>query len=246
LQFEIADTGIGMTAEQLDRVFEPFTQADASMTRMYGGTGLGLSISRRLAEMLGGTIGAASIPGQGSTFTLTLPTGSLAGVPMVETFPQAFAGAGRLDDLARNAPDPEALCGLRILVAEDDVVNQTLIRQMLCKAGADVAHVENGELAVNAALNAVARGEPFDAILMDMQMPVLDGYDAVGCLRRLEYELPVIAVTAHAMNDDRAECLAAGCDEFVTKPVNRRVLIAAILHVVHARSQVKASGKTAG
>jgi Amt family ammonium transporter len=232
LQFEILDTGIGITAAELARVFEPFTQADVSTTRLFGGTGLGLSICRRLADILGGTLTATSTPGQGSRFVLTIPTGSLAGVPLLAPVAEAVATVDPPSTNSPRSPDPAVLSGRRILLAEDGPDNQFLISHFLRRAGADVTVVENGQLAVDVVLQSESDGNAFDVVLMDVQMPVLDGHSATRQLRRRGFSRPIVAVTAHAMNDDRETSLAAGCDEFVTKPVTYRSLVAAVWRVL--------------
>ncbi|HTN00852.1 MAG TPA: ATP-binding protein, partial [Planctomycetaceae bacterium] len=227
LEFEIADTGIGMTEEQQSRLFEPFTQADSSMSRRYGGTGLGLAISRRLARLLGGDVWiASSTPGAGSTFVLRLDAGPLSEIPADpdQVCPISNAPAA---SRATTQGSP-ALAGRRILLAEDVPANQRLVEYMVKKAGAVIECVDNGQQAVERILLAEAANEPFDVVLMDMQMPVMDGYAATILLRERGFQLPVIALTAHTMNGDREKCLAAGCTEFTTKPIDRKGLIAVI------------------
>ncbi len=224
LQFDVIDTGIGLDPQQLARLFQPFTQADSSTTRRFGGTGLGLAISRRLAQLLGGDVVAESVPGAGSTFRVTLPTGPLHGVRLVSHPSEAAPGHHEAAESA--GPTPHLHC--RILLAEDGPDNQRLIMFVLKRAGADVELAENGRLAMDMALAARDAGRPFDVILMDMQMPVLDGYTAAGCLRRAGYTGPIIALTAHAMAADREKCLAAGCDDYTTKPIDRRKLLETI------------------
>jgi PAS domain S-box-containing protein len=237
LVFEVADTGIGLTADQIARLFSPFTQADSSMARRYGGTGLGLTISKRLAALLGGDITVASAPGRGSTFTVTIDPGGIDAAEMIDSrdglgsssaapaeSSQAGArkaGAGGTHDASRS--DAIDLTGVKILFAEDGPDNQRLIAHHLRKAGAAVEIVENGADAVERALKGA-----FDVVLMDMQMPVLDGYGAVHLLRRRGYTGPVVALTAHAMAGDRDKCVAAGCDDYVTKPIDRAALLGAI------------------
>jgi signal transduction histidine kinase/DNA-binding response OmpR family regulator len=225
LDIDVIDTGIGMTPEQAARLFQPFTQADGSTTRQFGGTGLGLVISKRLAGMLGGDVTLVQTqPGVGTCFRATVATGPLGNlgpgdgsVPVALPAGKVIANAGGGRELL-----PE---GCRVLLAEDRPDNQHLIRGMLTKAGAEVAVVENGALAVSAALAACEAGRPFDVILMDMQMPVMDGYTATAALRSKGYTGPIIALTAHAMVSERDKSLRAGCDDHTTKPVNRDHLL---------------------
>jgi signal transduction histidine kinase/ActR/RegA family two-component response regulator len=219
VEFRVSDTGIGMTAEQVARVFDPFMQADASTTRRYGGAGLGLAISKRLASMLGGDLTGESELGRGSTFRLCLPiSDGLAppesAIPDRKTSPPAGLTASA-----------KPLAGLALLLAEDGPDNQRLISYLLRRAGAEVTIVENGELAIGAVENATARGRTYDLILMDMQMPVLDGYAAVRELRQRGCKLPIVALTAHAMAGDQQKCLDAGCDDYAVKPIDRAALI---------------------
>jgi PAS domain S-box-containing protein len=232
LRFEVRDTGIGMTPEQVASLFRPFTQADASTTRRFGGSGLGLAISKRLANMLGGDIAAQSELGVGSTFTATIATGALAGVSMQED-PELPAASCALS--ARPVAKT-AQVQARVLLAEDGPDNQRLIATVLRKAGMQVSVAENGARALELALAAVAEHAPFDLVLMDMQMPVMDGYEATKKLRQAGYEGPVVALTAHAMGNDRQKCLAAGCDDYATKPIRRHELLALIERCIAARS----------
>ena len=250
LRFDVIDTGVGLDTKDLDRIFQSFSQADYSLTRRVGGTGLGLSISRSLVKLLGGTISVESEPGVGSTFTFTIETGPLADVAMVDpprNTETALALSASPDDtstadLPAPAPattsDPEAgeepprappppgqrLEG-RILLAEDGPDNQRLISFFLRKAGAVIEVVENGQLALDAALVASEDGEPYDLILMDMQMPVMDGYQATRQLREKGYARPIVALTAHTMPGDRDKCLRAGCDDYTGKPVKKPELV---------------------
>ena len=230
LSFSVVDSGIGMTSEQLSRLFVAFKQADASTTRKFGGTGLGLRISKRLSELLGGDISVTSRPGSGSTFTLSLRTGQLDGVGLVE---QA-AGATVVREVKPAAPQSKQmpLEGVRVLLAEDGKDNQRLISFHLQNAGATVTIVDNGELAVKALSadgtpdGALAARPQVDLILMDMQMPVLDGYEAARRLRGKGCTIPIVALTARAMAGDADECLEAGCDAYAAKPIDRVALIA--------------------
>jgi CheY-like chemotaxis protein len=231
LQFDIVDTGIGMTPEQRERLFRPFSQADTSMARKFGGTGLGLTISKRLAEVLGGDVSIVeSTPGVGTRFRLTIDPGPLEGVRMIDPGQDLKAAQQvALPALPTAKPaSPTPLKDRRILLAEDGPDNQVLIAYVLRKAGADVTIVENGKLAAEAALRAVEAGAPFDVVLMDMQMPVLDGYEATALLRAEGYRGTIIALTAHAMAGDREKCLQFGCDDYATKPIDRAKLISTI------------------
>ena len=224
----MADTGIGMTREQVGRLFRPFSQADTSTTRRFGGTGLGLVISQRLTRLLGGDIAVESTPGVGSSFTVTIDAGPLAGVRMIRDGSEAALG-----DPAGTAMGADQLM-LRgaILLSEDGPDNQRLISTYLRKAGAVVTVVENGRIAVERALLGA-----FDLIFMDMQMPVLDGYAATALLRQRGYQGPIVALTAHAMSGDRDRCLAVGCDEWLTKPIKWQRLIEVAARYLHQGPQ---------
>jgi len=222
MAFDVKDTGVGMTPEQIGRLFQPFAQADSSTTRQYGGTGLGLAISKRLAEALGGDIHVVSRPGEGSTFTFTLETELPASVRMLNDLSEVAARATHQPQSA--SPVAWKLCG-RVLLAEDGPDNQQLISMILSQAGVEVDLASNGRVAVEKALAAVSAGAPYDAIIMDMQMPEMDGYDATGQLRQAGYDKPIVALTAHAMAGDRQKCIAAGCDDYATKPVDRMGLL---------------------
>ena len=227
LQFDVIDTGVGMTTEQASKLFQPFTQADSSTTRKFGGTGLGLTISKRLSEMLGGNITISTEPGKGSTFSLTVETGPLEGVSMLENVTEAVA-EGRKKAKTSAASSVKLAC--RILLAEDGPDNQRLIAFLLTKAGAQVTVAENGQIAYHKALAAQDQENPFDVILMDMQMPVMDGYTAAGKLRDAGYSAPIIALTANAMAGDEEKCREAGCDGYATKPIERAKLLDTIAH----------------
>ncbi len=227
LQFDVIDTGSGMDEEQKARLFQPFVQADASTTRKYGGTGLGLSISKRFAELLGGDIVVvATGVDVGTTFRATVAAGSLDGVKMLDDPMAATVVTEAANPVGQVSPF--ALQGSRILLAEDNVTNQALIVGILKKSGAEITAVKDGKLAVDAVLSAISEGSPFDVVLMDMQMPVMDGYEATALLRKEAYAGPIIAITANAMAQDREKCIEAGCDDFATKPINRIGLIETI------------------
>jgi signal transduction histidine kinase/ActR/RegA family two-component response regulator len=212
IRFEVIDTGIGIDPQILERMFEPFMQADVSTTRRYGGNGLGLAIAKELVERMGGTIGAESEPGRGSTFwfELALPQGAASVVSLL-----------RERDKHVSARHPAATGGL-VLVVEDSPVNRVVAGRVLERCGF-TAHVVNDG---REALQALA-ARSYDAVLMDCQMPEMDGYEATKELRRRESGIrhtPVIAMTAHAMTGDRERCLASGMDDYLTKPVRSQML----------------------
>ena len=239
LRIAIVDTGIGIEAEHVGRLFEAFTQADTSTTRRFGGTGLGLQISARLATALNATITATSAPGAGSVFTLSMPISREAAANVRTPGEDELSGSERLagrgaaaEPAAQSIEQPAApLLGLRILLAEDGPDNQRLICHHLRRGGAEVTVVGNGKLA----LEALTQGEngdpaamvpvPFDVVLMDMQMPVMDGYAAARAIKSAGCTVPVIALTAHAMSGEREKCMAAGCDDYTTKPIHKEELI---------------------
>jgi PAS domain S-box-containing protein len=235
LQIDVIDTGIGMRGEQLARIFQPFAQADSSTTRRFGGTGLGLSISKRLADVLGGTISVQSEPGRGSRFTLTVATGPLDNISHVADLQNPTPDAVAV-------PEPRALPANRrckVLLAEDGPDNQRLIAYVVRKYRADVTIADNGQMAVDLVLAAEDAGDPFHVVLMDMQMPVLDGYGATQKLRESGFAGTIVALTAHAMGGDREKCLAAGCNDYSMKPIDR-----ASLYRVIARCAVPISVPT--
>ncbi len=230
LAFEVIDTGIGIASNQIDGLFKPFVQVDSSTTRRFGGTGLGLAISGRLVAMLGGEITVQSEPGKGSRFAFTIRTGPLDGVEMISSSHEALP--------ARNAARVEQRSGTargRVLLVEDGPDNQRLIAFMLKKAGAHVEVADNGRIGVDKAMAAMEAGRPFDLVLMDMQMAVLDGYAATRELRERGYTRPIVALTAHAMERDRQKCLQIGCDDFLTKPIDRDRLLSLVAS--HLRSE---------
>jgi PAS domain S-box-containing protein len=239
LQFDVIDTGIGMTPEQASRVFQPFSQADDSMTRRFGGTGLGLSISKRLAQMLGGDVILVETgPGRGTRFRATVSTGPLDGVRMIAGGANEEALALRREAKAASPPAGNAgvLEGLRILLVEDGEDNQRLIAHLLRKAGATVELAENGRIGLDKTLEASQKGERFHLILTDMQMPEMDGHEMTRRLRSAGWRGPIIALTAHAMSQDRQKCLDAGCDDYAAKPIDRNALMETIRRQVDRTS----------
>jgi PAS domain S-box-containing protein len=226
LSIRVRDTGVGMTPEQLSRLFRAFEQADTTMTRRFGGTGLGLRIAKRLAELMGGSLTVTSAEGVGSTFTFTIPAGAMQLI--------------RFDaDAEHHAPVASApaaapavsLAGVRILLMEDGPDNQRLISFHLRKAGAIVTIADNGRIGVEmlssdgTIMGSLKKKADFDIVLSDMQMPELDGYSAAQWLRSRGFDLPIIALTAHAMSGDAQKCIEAGCDAYATKPVDRTQLL---------------------
>ncbi|MFI4898115.1 MAG: ATP-binding protein [Phycisphaerales bacterium JB059] len=210
LRFTIRDTGIGMAPEVLERVFAPFTQADVTTTRRYGGTGLGLHISRRLCDLLGGQIEVRSTPGEGSEFRLAIPV-VRASTP---------TEARRLPDRSAQT-DQRPLEGVRVLLVEDGPDNRVLLERFLRVAGADVEAVEDGR----GAIERIGAGGAYDIVLMDMQMPNVDGYEATRRVREMGFRGPIVALTALALHGDREACLSAGCDDYATEPIGRGKLI---------------------
>ncbi|MHC4716449.1 MAG: response regulator, partial [Planctomycetota bacterium] len=218
VRLQVADTGVGIAPDQLSRLDEAFFQVDGSGSWRHDGTGLGLTIAHRLVEMHGGELSVHSALGEGSVFAFVLPTGPLAGVPMLPGASQGPADAPA--HAADDAVGPLPLAGLRVLLAEDGQDNRRLISALLRAAGAHVQSAENGRAAVQ-----MASEHPFDVILMDIQMPEMDGCEAARLLRRQGRMLPIIALTAYAMAGDRDTCLAAGCSDYLTKPIDRKVLV---------------------
>jgi signal transduction histidine kinase/AmiR/NasT family two-component response regulator len=210
VRISVVDTGIGIAADKLSRLFERFTQADASITRRYGGTGLGLAISKQLVELMGGTIEAASSPGDGSTFSFELPL---------------IAAATQSSSVSAQSPEARSFSvGRRVLVVEDNPINQRVAEHMLARLGHSVQLAHNGR----EALARLAK-EHYDLVLMDCQMPEMDGLEATAHIRDqvsavLDHAIPIVAMTANAFAEDRERCLAVGMTDFLAKPVTRTAL----------------------
>jgi PAS domain S-box-containing protein len=228
---EVKDTGIGIRQESLALLFEPFTQAERSTNWKYGGTGLGLAISRQIVTALGGELTVHSVPGEGSTFTVTIPTGDLSGVNLLQSPGEIICEneAG-----TRWTPGAGALRGVKILLAEDSIDIQKLLRTVLGNVGAEVEVVENGRLAMERAESGI-----FDVVLMDMNMPEMDGYEATTRLRDRGYRRPILALTANAMSGDCEHCLAAGCDAHLAKPIDRKQLIETVAQFLPSSATVQ-------
>lgn len=221
LYFQVTDTGVGIDAASLKKIFQPFSQADSSTTRLYGGTGLGLALSRRLARALGGDVFLAkSQPGEGSTFLVEIEVG----LPVTDriTADDTPKSDGEIQPPANDLP----LKGKRILLVEDAEDNQMLIKQFLSRTGALIDFACNGEEGVQKALAC-----EYEVILMDIQMPLIDGYQATRRLRNAGYSRPIIALTAHALVEEREKCLKTGCNGHLTKPISRQQLIESLVQL---------------
>jgi len=208
LRIAVEDTGCGIPVEHLPELFSAFHQVDSSTQRERGGSGLGLALCQRLAQQMGGRIHATSQPGVGSCFTLELPLRERRDPS--RTSPVSSA----------KGPAASQVRDMRLLLAEDSVHNQRLIARVLQQAGARLDVVANGQLAVDQALGALREGRPYDVVLMDVDMPVLDGLTATRTLRDAGYTSPILALTAHRLSDERERCLAEGCDDVATKPID--------------------------
>ena len=220
LVIDVIDTGIGIPTDKQEQVFDPFVQADTSVTRKYGGTGLGLAISRKLARMLGGDLTVNSHLGKGSNFQLRVAVGDLRNVMLTPANAVGDIVPSRQAKAVSNGDVPR-LHGLRVLVVDDGLANRKLISLVLTRAGAEMAQAENGQVAYD----LIQSGRTFDVVLLDMQMPVMDGYTAAAKLRADGVTTPIIALTAHAMKGDRDKCLQAGCSDFLSKPINTDELL---------------------
>jgi signal transduction histidine kinase/CheY-like chemotaxis protein len=216
LVVEVADSGVGIPPEKLEAIFDEFTQADGSISRRFGGTGLGLAITKKLVTMMGGEITVTSTPGQGSTFRVTVPCRPVSLLRRPEP--------GRGEGASRGSAEPETPRAT-VLIAEDNPVNQKIVAAILRRHGYRVETANHGA----EALEILSR-VPIDLALMDVQMPVIDGLEATRRIRSDPRwkDLPVIALTAHAMAGDRDRCLAAGMNDYITKPVNRSQLVAVV------------------
>jgi len=209
LRVRVSDTGIGIPPDQLALVFEPFTQVDGSASRIHGGVGLGLSICKKIVEGMGGSIRVHSELGRGTRFEIGLPVAPVDEAPSERS----------------EGPKESSLSGLSVLLADDCADNRRLVARFLSSAGADVSMVADGREVIDAVLTST-RG--FDVIVMDMQMPRLNGYEATRTLRDSGCQTPILALTAHALAEHRDECLQAGCSDYLSKPVSSREVIEAV------------------
>ena len=219
IYFNVIDSGIGLTAEQIDKIFDAFTQADSSTTRKYGGTGLGLSLSKQFAEKMGGTITVESLQGIGSQFCVSISTGKIDPQQLIVGEPEL----PEKTDFIKYQYDFSHIVKGSILIVEDNEDNQQLLSILLADIGADITFAENGQQAVDKTFN-----NSYDLIFMDLQMPVMGGLEATRILRASNYKKPIVALTANAMKSDYDTCIAAGCDGFLTKPISKEKLFQVI------------------
>jgi len=229
LQIAVTDTGLGMEALAIERLFEPFQQADSSTTRRFGGTGLGLGISRHLARVMGGELTAESQIGSGSTFTLEVPV-----TPAIdsEVKPLRDVDHSRFEG--------------RVLIVEDNPVNRRVLRKLLERRGLDVETAVDGSEGLQRAQQSVGTSKPFQLVFMDMHMPVLDGYTTTRMLKDTEFQAPIVALTASAMADDRRRCLDAGCDDYLPKPVDKSALTQLLSRYLDPGSPSRSGGEAPG
>lgn len=220
LCYHVTDTGTGIPANQLQQIFQPFGQADSSQTRKQSGIGLGLTMTQRIAKMLDGDVNVESTYRKGSKFTFNIATGDLSDVPMVTSLDR--------DTVRRSTPieySVNSKISGRILLVEDRPDNQHLIRFILNKAGAEVTIAHNGKEGTELALIELQAKNPFDLILMDIQMPIMDGYEATYVLRKAGYKGQIIALTTHVRSEEIDKCMASGCDAYLPKPIDRKTFI---------------------
>jgi PAS domain S-box-containing protein len=234
LAIDVIDTGVGIPEDKIGKLFQAFVQADTSVTRKFGGTGLGLVLSRNFARALGGDITVTSEAGKGSTFTAIIDTGSLAGVRMLDPAEAVHIA----EEVAADAHARWEFPARRILVVDDGPENRELVSLVLTEAGLTVEEAENGQIAVDMAARTA-----YDAILMDMSMPVMDGYTATKLLRSRGVKLPIIALTAHAMKGFEQEIMAAGCTGYVTKPIDIDILLGTLAEKLGVGRRVKAAAQ---
>lgn len=231
IQFTVIDTGVGMTKAQQDELFDRYGQFHGDPNDRYGGTGLGLYISQRLANLMGGEIEVESTVGKGSMFRTTLPVVIPQGLRFLQDARAAMVGRPDFDSKPNT---DKQLPGISVLLAEDGVDNRRLLQHILTKAGATLEMVENGKEAVDLALQADRDGRPYDVVMMDLQMPVMDGLQATRLLRKEHYRGPIIAITAHSAESDARYCLDAGFDAHVCKPIDKAKLLRTVSKIMKA------------
>ncbi|MCH7988848.1 MAG: response regulator [Planctomycetes bacterium] len=233
LQIEIIDTGIPLESSDSSGPLQEALPSESPQTNSILEMGLKLAIARRLVNLLGGWLFVGHKANQGNTIRLTIPIGCVEGIPLIDSSSIPVNASEDETGICGPPITPESLLDCRVLLVEDSVVIQKLISFFLNKSGAKVIIAPNGEKAIQLAQQAESDGEPFDAILMDLQMPVLDGLSATRMLREQGYSRPIIALTAHAMKGDKEKCLEAGCDSYLTKPVQQLKLIKTVLDIVN-------------
>ena len=209
---EVVDSGIGLTKKQITKIFQPFEQAEQSTSRCYGGTGLGLTLSNKMAKALGGSISVQSEINKGSNFKLVIDAGEVNRSHYVYNTEQLPSVETEMDF----SPLLTTLLSGKVLVVEDVDLNRQLLEIYLTELNIEVNFAENGKIAVEK-----AQSEDFDLILMDMQMPIMDGVQAIKILRKQGYRKPIVALTANVMKEDQQKCMDIGCDDFLTKPIDR-------------------------
>ena len=235
LEFSVIDTGIGISEEHVKHLFQPFSQGDSSVGRAYGGTGLGLAISRRLAKLLGGQITVTSRPNHGSTFTCAIAAEQVDGAHLIEPSPTESDPDPKNDgDLPVKSP-VELNC--RVLVVDDRRDIRFLVERLLTGVGANVVTAEDGSQALEIVSEMLADGGLADLILLDMQMPHLDGYQTARRLREMGYRQPIVALTANVMDGDMDECLSSGCDAYTGKPIDAGELLGIVERFLQRKTE---------
>lgn len=228
--FNIIDSGIGLTDKEIDKIFDEFTQADSSITRKYGGTGLGLSLSKQFAEKMGGTITVKSLRGIGSQFCVSISTGKIDSQQLIVGEPEL---PEKIDYIKYQYDYSYHVKG-SILIVEDNDANQQLLSILLSDIGAELTFASNGQQAIDKTFN-----KTYDLIFMDMQMPVMGGLEATKILRESGYKKPIVALTANVMKSDYELCIATGCDDFLTKPINKEKLFQAVYKYLEIKDDVQ-------
>jgi len=226
LRFDVEDTGIGISADKQRFIFDSFTQADSSTTRKYGGTGLGLAITKRIMDIMQGKITLVSSPGKGSVFIIKSPV-------QIEPLSDGSLGEDRLASYIRQEENTHELLSGKILVAEDNPSNQFLVKTLLIKMGLNVILANDGQQAVQKVFS-----ESPDLVLMDMQMPVMNGYEAVKTLRQQGCTLPILALTANAVLGDKEKCLEVGCSDYLSKPIDKSQLAEKLRKYLYTKNSV--------